>query len=720
MQSFNLHRRMNGRIFGLVVVILLGWSHSANAQLVPKWLDVGSLHEYYIRPGVAWLDYNADYGGAWYTGMQWPAVYPYNDHKNVAAMYIGAKEFTDEKGRDFPVKVVTQKTQNIAQGGFIPVSHDLVSRFPKPEVTVDGIESFRHANFIDKVDPELPSDRMVVTQINTQLGITITRRDMAWSQPYHDNYHLTEFTFKNTGNVDDDPEIELEGQTLEEVFVARYDRTSVGKAGNSIEGGGANWGKYDISDVVGFGARDFKNELGPEYRAEFTWDPNDPHFTDWNDIGAPALKDTPGLVAEGDSTGRITSPGFHSRMVVHADKSASEEVDDTSQPATMAHVSGNHPLLGTEDPFSVDFMRQEYNWITQGRKAPHHADVVVPPTEGESWMDQMARQGGDPSFGKSSGQHYLFGYGPYTLGFNEDVKIVVAHGVDGINRKATIAIGKKFKEAYLDGEEDRPISYDANGNGTIDSDETMSKTKWVLTGRDSVFQTYRRAMANYTSDYQIPREPLPPKKFQVSSDAGKINLEWEVLPEANPQGFEIWRAQGEPRMWEFEKVAELSPDKRSYEDTDVSRGIGYYYHILSVGKVNEDPTGLTPTGKPLKSSLYYTQTYDPAFAYKPGSGDLEAIRVVPNPYDLGADKNLRWPDVQDQIAFQNVPGKCTIRIYTEMGELVKTIEHTNGSGDEFWDLTTSSNQMVASGIYMATIEDNSTSEQVIRKFVIIR
>ena len=83
-----------------------------------------------------------------------------------------------------------------------------------------------------------------------------------------------------------------------------------------------------------------------------------------------------------------------------------------------------------------------------------------------------------------------------------------------------------------------------------------------------------------------------------------------------------------------------------------------------------------------------------------------------------AVNNVRFPD--DRIAFYNIPGQCTIKIYTELGELIKTIEHTNGSGDEFWYQVTSSNQIVVSGIYIAVITDNTTGEKQIAKFAVIR
>ena len=101
---------------------------------------------------------------------------------------------------------------------------------------------------------------------------------------------------------------------------------------------------------------------------------------------------------------------------------------------------------------------------------------------------------------------------------------------------------------------------------------------------------------------------------------------------------------------------------------------------------------------------------------------MNKIRIVPNPYIISADLSVRFPGTpdEDKIAFYNIPGECTIKIYTELGELIKTIEHTNGSGDEYWKSVTSSNQFVVSGIYIAVITDNKTGENKISKFVIIR
>ena len=58
--------------------------------------------------------------------------------------------------------------------------------------------------------------------------------------------------------------------------------------------------------------------------------------------------------------------------------------------------------------------------------------------------------------------------------------------------------------------------------------------------------------------------------------------------------------------------------------------------------------------------------------------------------------------------------------FTDLGELVDEIEHLDGSGDEFWDHTTSSRQIVSSGLYIAVITDLDTGERIVKKFVIVR
>ena len=53
--------------------------------------------------------------------------------------------------------------------------------------------------------------------------------------------------------------------------------------------------------------------------------------------------------------------------------------------------------------------------------------------------------------------------------------------------------------------------------------------------------------------------------------------------------------------------------------------------------------------------------------------DLGKIRVVPNPYFVTNQAVLS--EGTDKIFFTHLPPRCTIRIYTLVGELVREIEH---------------------------------------------
>ena len=83
---------------------------------------------------------------------------------------------------------------------------------------------------------------------------------------------------------------------------------------------------------------------------------------------------------------------------------------------------------------------------------------------------------------------------------------------------------------------------------------------------------------------------------------------------------------------------------------------------------------------------------------------LKNIRVVPNPYFVQYSSMVETAEGQSVLEFQKVPDKCTIRIYTLAGDLVRTIVHDDGTGTARWNLQSSSQQQVASGIYIYHVE----------------
>ena len=116
--------------------------------------------------------------------------------------------------------------------------------------------------------------------------------------------------------------------------------------------------------------------------------------------------------------------------------------------------------------------------------------------------------------------------------------------------------------------------------------------------------------------------------------------------------------------------------------------------------------------------------------------DLDRIRVVPNPYFV--TNRAVTAAGTDKIFFTRLPPRCTIRIYTLVGELVREIEHESFApfnaderlaqgdkgGTETFDLLNVYNQALASGVYIYHVEARDDSNDVIGnkigRFSIIR
>ena len=160
----------------------------------------------------------------------------------------------------------------------------------------------------------------------------------------------------------------------------------------------------------------------------------------------------------------------------------------------------------------------------------------------------------------------------------------------------------------------------------------------------------------------------------------------------------------------------------SYVDTSVQRGIDYYYAVTAVDNGTQNTTGVD-AGEKLESSRFVTQSQLPAVAFKPGLSESGKVRVVPNPATTAAGKALA-AGTPDKISFFNLPFKCTLRIYTETGDLVKAIDHY-GTADHEWNQRTDENQYVSSGIYVLAVTDcqdlnGRALENQFVKFVIVR
>jgi hypothetical protein len=133
------------------------------------------------------------------------------------------------------------------------------------------------------------------------------------------------------------------------------------------------------------------------------------------------------------------------------------------------------------------------------------------------------------------------------------------------------------------------------------------------------------------------------------------------------------------------------------------------------------------TKRPFKEEDVFTFKTKAGFVNnQTASQQMDNIYVVPNPY-VGANEIEPANKLAGQnrgerrIYFENLPMKCTIRIFTLSGELTATLEHATGAdnGREYWNLLNHDGFSVAYGVYLAHIDAPGVGEKLI-KFALIK
>ncbi len=710
------------RITGNVLIILLLLVHmpgKLRAQVEgsdTRYVRIGYLQSHFTAYGSerAW-------NNSYYEGLRWPADYPYTDNAVIKRAWAACKNFTDASGNHWDYMGFPFTAGQVGEAVF-PIELKQTAKFEPPVVLVDGANiTAPYAGDVDEIDPDQIPDRIVTNIVNTAMGLTIDRTVYAFSQQYHDSYFIKIYTLTNTGNIDYDDEIEL-NNTLEGVRIGWGTRYSVSREGSFAIGSHQSWGKYSWVSIRG---EDYPQHAGERItednpivewiRCGFQW-AGQSEFNTFDNIGGPDVS----------GTGRLRAPQHAGTAVLHVDKSPSDQSDDPQQPAVLGwHAGDTYPSIGVVSLSSMTAMTRLYEMLSgipyQGAGGTddfwetYHESNPVPYT--------VHNDGG--------GTNVWICYGPWDLAPGESIAIIEAQAVNGLSREMCEKIGRRWKAAHNDADDKGPFEL-PDGGTTTDEDEY--KNAWVYTGRDSILEVFGRARRNLDANYEIPQPPQPPELFAVNSGGDRISLSWSPSPsedEPDFAGYKVFRAIGR-KDTTYDEIYTCGPGVTSYDDMSAVRGFSYYYYLVAFNDGSNNSSGdANPTG-PLHSGRFYTQTTEPAFLRRRAGTSLDAIRVVPNPFNIKA-KDLQYTGEPDKIMFLNIPAYCTIRIYTERGDLIKKIEHTDGSGDEAWNSVTSSRQVIVSGVYIAHFEVTedfydpdsgellySKGETAFRKFIIIR
>lgn len=299
------------------------------------------------------------------------------------------------------------------------------------------------------------------------------------------------------------------------------------------------------------------------------------------------------------------------------------------------------------------------------------------------------------------------------------------------------------------------VAYICNGPIDLNPGDKVEYWVGVAVGDDeedllNVVDGLRGYYANYeeTGDFGIPILPKPHLKADARDQ--KVYLSWSdsldmhyvnsYLPDPynDLEGYIIYRTT-DPLLREWAVVDTIPMIYKDKTDPNVNQtayafvdSINVYngfthYYCLTTYRTNQ--FGIMEEAVKL-TDISNVSTQENAVELNPTSNpvvsesDLDKIKVVPNPYVISAQwdrkrlGNSVYGEPIRNIAFTNLPTPCTIQVYTVDGDLLQTIEHTNPTGREEWNLLTNERRPVVSGIYFYHVK--SDVGEKIGRFAVIR
>ncbi|MCE1189583.1 MAG: T9SS type A sorting domain-containing protein [Ignavibacteria bacterium] len=279
----------------------------------------------------------------------------------------------------------------------------------------------------------------------------------------------------------------------------------------------------------------------------------------------------------------------------------------------------------------------------------------------------------------------------------------------------------------------------ASGPYHMEPGQKMTFIFAELAQRDqaSLYKVAGRIQEIYNNGLRLTPPPKPTINYTAFDK--KIKLSWSnandlsyINPQTGKSGileYRVYKTTDPYRAVWGDPVAIIKRDTThgtlvndlySYQDSIGINNYFYYSYAVTVLDVDSIESG--------KALLPANQSkFENVVEARPVASPrktLSDVKVVPNPYIISSTwERKRLGDVDfgepiRDLAFTNLPNQCTIRIYTLDGTLVKTIEHTNGTGAEFWNLRSSSNQLIATGIYIYHVKSEFGDK--VSKFAVVR
>lgn len=221
------------------------------------------------------------------------------------------------------------------------------------------------------------------------------------------------------------------------------------------------------------------------------------------------------------------------------------------------------------------------------------------------------------------------------------------------------------------------------------------------------------------------------------------DIMWVSIPMPAP-GFSFTNPENMPSDVRFQ-INVAKPYRYGYAGVgtfttaQTAISINKFQNVNSKYMLTSD-TSLTPQNG--NFPMYKFNTSDIATLFQEAStakSALDLIKIVPNPYyGSSAYETNR---IDNRVRITNLPNKCTIKIFTMNGTLVRTITRdvsgqedvylgTSGTGNDIkqakripyqdWDLKNQNGISVASGLYIFHIDAPGIGEKIIKWFGAMR
>jgi len=576
-------------------------------------------------------------------------------------------------------------------------------------------------------------DQIIESTYKNVLGVEVNRKLLFWSQSFNDSYLIIEVELTNAG-VD---HVGSGGDTtvVEDTLRNFYFSMSMGNNNNYFSTGISpslpGRPNYEYLWQHYYGARP-----GDSMRVFYFYNADDPQ-TSGDDMGAPIPT----------QNGRLMFTNYTFYSILHASQqpylNSSQDIDDFLQPKVT--YIGTETRIPNPTPGEDPYGSKNYWAISGGFSTRQPMPGCHPGTFHMINNDEL----GNPNFSAFVGgtiasvnSKNFCSFGPYQFPPQHKLRFVYAVGIAGIGFEKAKEIGEKWLNGTLEDPPNMPdpVTGWFPSNFAFPQEATemdMRKDRWISMGRDSVMLTAYRAKWNFENNYQIPQAPPPPESFDIRGSGLEdgVFLTWrnpeaELMP--NFAGYIILRRLTNQDSVFYSEIYNSGPEDLASEheilDSSVLSGAPYYYYIKTKARIDENDLMADPStrGKIMYSSRLLIPNLNSVRPPKHSSEDMSQIRIVPNPYNINDPLVTELYGQQGingrVINFYNLPPVVTIRVFTENGDLVKTIEHNepvDENGLKYWDMITDNQQVISSGIYIAVFQ-KPTGEVSFQKFIVVR